>query len=99
LLEHHVPFRERDIGKRPLSVEELDAMIGDRPIAGFLHPGSTLYREREMDRQPPSREEALRLMAEDSNLILRPVLRSGDQAVARPDEATLAKLAGVEVPE
>ena len=96
MLEHGVPFRERDLGKQPLSVEELDALIGDRPIAQFLHPGSTLYRDRRMDQSPPSREEAIRLMAEDPSLILRPLIRAGDRVVARPDEETLARLARVQ---
>jgi arsenate reductase-like glutaredoxin family protein len=95
LLEHGVPFRERNLASQPLSVDELEALIGDRPIAPFLHPGSTLYREREMDKHPPSREEAIRLMAEDPNLILRPLVRRGARLAARPDESTLAEIAGV----
>jgi arsenate reductase-like glutaredoxin family protein len=95
LLERGVPLRERNIGAHPLTVEELDELIGDRPVTEFLHPGSDLYRERKMAENPPSREEAIRLMAEDPNLILRPVIRSGVQVAARPDEATLAEMAGV----
>jgi len=96
LLEHGVPFQERDLDEQPLSAEELDALVGDRPIAQFLHPGSTTYRERRMDQNPPSREEAIRLMTEDPNLILRPLIRAGDHVVARPDEETLARLARVQ---
>jgi arsenate reductase-like glutaredoxin family protein len=96
LLERGVPFRERNMAAHPLTAEELDALIGDRPVTEFLHPGSALYRERNMAENPPGREEAIRLMAEDSNLILRPVIRSGDRVVARPDEATLAAMAGVQ---
>lgn len=48
-----------------------------------------------MGEHQPGREEAIRLMAEDPNLILRPVVRAGDRVVARPDEATLADLAGI----
>jgi arsenate reductase-like glutaredoxin family protein len=64
-------------------------------VTEFLHPGSDLYRERKMAENPPSREEAIRLMAQDPNLILRPVIRAADRVVARPDEATLARLAGI----
>jgi arsenate reductase-like glutaredoxin family protein len=95
LLEHGVVFHERNLATQPLTAEELDALIGDRPVTEFLHPGSELYRERKMAENPPGREEAIRLMAEDPNLILRPVIRRGDRVVARPDEATLAELAGV----
>jgi arsenate reductase-like glutaredoxin family protein len=95
LLEHGVPFRERNIAAQPLTAEELDALIGDRPVTEFLHPGSNLYRERKMAENPPSREEAIRLMAEDPNLILRPLIRRGNRIVARPDEAILARVAGI----
>lgn len=95
MLEHGVPFRERNIAAHPLSAEEIDSLVGDRPVTEFLHPGSDLYRERNMGEHQPGREEAIRLMAEDPNLILRPVVRAGDRVVARPDEATLADLAGI----
>ena len=91
-----MPFRERNLASQPLTAAELDALIGDRPVTEFLHPGSTLYRERNMADHPPDREEAIRLMAEDPNLILRPVIRSGDRVVARPDDAALAELAGIQ---
>lgn len=78
---------------QPLTAEELDALIGNRPAAQFLNPRSDLYQERNMAERPPSREEAIRLMAEDPNLILRPVIRAGERVVARPDDETLAELA------
>ena len=93
-----MPFRERNLATQPLTAAELDALIGERPVTEFLHPGSTLYRERNMGENPPGRAEGIRLMAEDPNLILRPVLRRGDQVVARPDDATLAKLTEVQEP-
>jgi arsenate reductase-like glutaredoxin family protein len=92
LQEQGVALRERDLTKQPPTYEELDALIGDRPITQFLNPRSELYQERGMAENPPPREEALRLMAEDPNLILRPLIRRGDRVVARPDEATLAEL-------
>lgn len=87
-----MPFQERDLAAQPLTAAELDSLIGDRPVAGFLNPRRDLYRDRKMAEHPPSREEAIRLMAEDPNLILRPVIRRGDRVAARPDEATLAEL-------
>jgi len=78
---------------QPLTAAELDVLIGDRPVAMFLNPRSSLYQERGMATRLPSREEAIRLMAEDPNLILRPVIRRGERVVARPDDETLAELA------
>lgn len=60
-----------------LSVEELDRLIGLRDHVPFLNAKNELYRERNMKENPPSREEALRLMAENTNLIKRPLLVDG----------------------
>lgn len=90
-----MPLRERDLVRQPLTFEELDALIGDQPVAQFLNPRSELYQERRMAENPPSREEAIRLMAEDPNLIMRPIIRRGDRLLIRPDEPDLAELAGV----
>jgi arsenate reductase-like glutaredoxin family protein len=67
------------MAKRPLTVEELDALIGDRPVTEFLNARNDLYRERGFKEAPPGREEALRLMAAHSNLIRRPLLVVGDR--------------------
>lgn len=52
-------------------------MIGKRDYLTFLNPRNELYRERGMREKPPSRDEALRLMAANPNLIKRPILVKG----------------------
>ena len=69
-------FEEVDLN-RGLSAEELDKLIGARDYRRFLNSRNELYRERKMQENPPSREEALRLMAEHPNLIKRPILMEG----------------------
>jgi arsenate reductase-like glutaredoxin family protein len=64
-----------------LTVEELDRLIGKRDYRLFLNSRNELFRERKMMEQPPSRDEALRLMAAHPNLIKRPILVKGDQMV------------------
>ena len=56
-----------------LSVAELDALVGHRDHLPFLNTRNKVYRERKMKANPPSRDEALRLMSENPNLIKRPV--------------------------
>ncbi len=70
---------ERDMAKRPLSVDELYALVGDRPVTEFLNARNELFRERGFKESPPGREEALRLMAAHPNLIRRPLLVVGDR--------------------
>ena len=45
----------------------------------FLNTRNEMYRERGMKENPPDRQEALRLMAENPNLIRRPLLVDGQE--------------------
>jgi len=62
-------------------VEQLDSLIGKRDYRPFLNSRNELFRERNMKEHPPSREEALRLMAAHPNLIKRPILVKGGDIV------------------
>jgi Spx/MgsR family transcriptional regulator len=83
----------RDLGKDRLSVEELDKLIGKQDHRKFLNTRNELYRTRKMSTNPPSREEALELMAEEPNLIRRPVALRGSDLVLGYDEEALTRLA------
>lgn len=87
-----VELELRDIGKERLTAAELDALIGDRDYTLFLNPRNELYRARNMKQKPPSRAEALKLMAAEPNLIRRPVVIKGRQIVLGYDEEALKKL-------
>lgn len=82
----------RDLGKDRLTVAELDALIGDRDYREFLNTRNELYRERKMKENPPSRAEALKLMAAEPNLIRRPIVIAGRQIILGYDEDALKKL-------
>jgi arsenate reductase-like glutaredoxin family protein len=47
-----------------------------------------------MGKNPPPREEALRLMSENPNLIRRPLLVKGKKVVAGLDEDAMKELLG-----
>jgi Spx/MgsR family transcriptional regulator len=83
----------RDLGKDRLSVEELDALIGKRDHRMFLNTRNELYRTRKMGQNPPSRDEALKLMAAEPNLIRRPVVLRGSEIVLGYDEEALKRIA------
>jgi arsenate reductase-like glutaredoxin family protein len=92
LQENKVELELRDLDKDRLSVAELDALIGDRDYRSFLNTRNELYRERKMKEHPPSRAAALKLMAEEPNLIRRPVVIAGKQIILGYDEDALKKL-------
>jgi arsenate reductase (glutaredoxin) len=94
LLEHGAELELRDLGAERLSESELDALIGAQDYRKFLNPRNELYREREMGENPPPREEAIRLMAREPNLIRRPVVIAGGRVVLGYDEEALRGLAG-----
>jgi arsenate reductase len=88
-----VELETRDIGKNRLSVEELDNLIGKRDHRKFLNTRNELYRSRKMGENPPSRDEALKLMAAEPNLIRRPVVIRGSEIVLGYDEEALNQIA------
>ena len=85
-------LEEREYGKNPLSEAELNAIIGDGPVAEFLNTRTPLYRERKMKENPPDKKEAIQLMLKDQNLLRRPVVIKGKRKVAGFNEAALMDL-------
>ena len=92
MLELGAELESRDLDKQPLSEKELQDLIGDRDYKLFLNPRNELYRERNMARKIPSREEVIRLMAKNPNLIKRPIVVRGDQLVLGLDVTAYMKL-------
>lgn len=64
---------------RGLTEQDLESLIGNRDYKIFLNTRNELYRERNMKDSPPSRQEAIALMAKNPNLIKRPILVKGKQ--------------------
>ena len=81
----------RDIGKERFSAEELDALIGKRDYKLFLNTRNELYRERNMKEHPPSRAEAIKMIAAEPNLIRRPIVIRGNEIHLGWDEEALKK--------
>jgi arsenate reductase (glutaredoxin) len=93
LLELGIEFTSRDLDKARLSESELEQLIGKRDYKDFLNTRNELYRARNMAEHPPSRAEALKMMAKEPNLIRRPVLVNGARIIIGFDEAAYRKLA------
>ena len=92
MLELGSELESRDLDKQRLSEAELDKLIGERDYKEFLNARNEMYRERKMKEHPPSRAEAIKLMAKEPNLIRRPVVIRGAQMVLGYDEAAYKKL-------
>ena len=92
MLELKIDFTSRELDKQRLTEAELDQLIGTRDYKEFLNARNELYRTRNMAEHPPTRPEALKLMAKEPNLIRRPLLVSGSQIIIGFDEAAYRKL-------
>ncbi len=89
MLEKGADLALRDIGKERFSAEELDKLIGKRDYKLFLNTRNELYRERNMKEHPPSRAEAIKMMAAEPNLIRRPIVIRGAEIHLGWDEEAL----------
>jgi arsenate reductase-like glutaredoxin family protein len=85
-------LESRDLDKQRLSETELDELIADRDYREFLNTRNELYRTRRMKEHPPSRAEAIKLMAKEPNLIRRPVVLRGSRIVLGFDVEAYRKL-------
>lgn len=82
----------RDLWKDPLSAAELEKLIGPRDHSDFLNTHSEAYRQKKLTENPPTRREAIRLMAKEPRLIRRPVIVAGGRVVLGFDEKGMAHL-------
>jgi len=87
-----IDFEEREYGKNPFTEKELRDIIGEDPIQPFLNTRTPLYREKNMKQNPPSKDEAIKLMLKDPNLLKRPVIIKGTKKFTGFDEAEVRKL-------
>ncbi len=85
-------IESRDLDKQRLTEAELEELIGNRDYKEFLNARNELYRARKMKEHPPSRPEAIQLMAKEPNLIRRPVVIRSPQIVLGFDEEAYRKL-------
>jgi arsenate reductase-like glutaredoxin family protein len=92
LLKLGAEIESRDLDKAPLSIDELESLIGKRDYKLFLNSRNELYRERKMAEKPPARDEAITMMSKNPNLIKRPILLRGGKMLLGFDEDAYRKL-------
>jgi len=81
---YHLNYR--DLVKDRLNASELQKLIGKLDHEDFLNPRSEVFRKKKMEDNPPSRREAISLMARNPDLIRRPVIVAGGRVVIGYDE-------------
>jgi Spx/MgsR family transcriptional regulator len=81
---YHLNYR--DIIEHPLTTSEVEKLIGKHDHEEFLRPRSETYRKKNMKENPPSRREAVGMMAMDPELIRRPIVVAGGRVAIGYDE-------------
>jgi Spx/MgsR family transcriptional regulator len=92
LQANKIDFEEREYGKNPFSEKELREIIGDGPVENFLNTRTPLYREKNMKEKPPSKDDAIRLILKDANLLKRPVFIKGKKKLTGFNESQVKEL-------
>lgn len=85
-------LRLRDLGKDRLRAEEIENLIGERDYRTFLNTRNEIYRQQNMKENPPSRAEAIRMIAAEPNLIRRPIIISGKKILLGFDQESIDDL-------
>jgi arsenate reductase len=86
LEKHGYRLNVRDLTKNRLTAAELEKLIGKHNHQEFLNPRSEIYRKKKMKEHPPTRREAVGMMAMNPDLIRRPVIVAGGRVVIGYDE-------------
>jgi arsenate reductase-like glutaredoxin family protein len=76
-----VQLNRHDLAKDPPSRELLERYVDESHLEDFLNKRSPAYKERGLDGRKLTKREAIDLMLEDPNLIRRPIVIVGSQAV------------------
>jgi Spx/MgsR family transcriptional regulator len=92
LLKRGAEIEERNMIQEPLTMDELDPLVGERNHLDFLNSKNELYRKLRRKERPPSRAQALKLLSKEPNLIRRPIVRRGAKIVLGFDEEWLNDL-------
>lgn len=85
---------ERDFFKEPFTMDELETLIGDRPIAEFISTRAQSYKNTGWDMKPPTKKQAIVAMLKDPTLLRRPILMIGKRYIIGWSQKEYARVAG-----
>jgi arsenate reductase-like glutaredoxin family protein len=90
-----VTFDEVNYAKRALSRDEvLAVVVAAGSVSAVLNGRHAVAKERGWVKQPPSAEEFAAAVAQESNLLRRPILLVDGRAIVGHDAAAYAALTG-----
>ncbi len=75
----------RDLEEYPPPRSLLETHIDAKNVKAYLNTRSTAYKTHGLKDDPPTKKGAIELMMRDPNLIKRPIVVSGKNAIFGPD--------------
>jgi Spx/MgsR family transcriptional regulator len=87
--ELKVDLEERDYSKEPFSADELRELFAGHDPREYLNPKSASFKAMGLDPRALSAQAVLKLMAEDSRVIKRPLTMAGKRLIAGFDKEAL----------
>jgi arsenate reductase-like glutaredoxin family protein len=84
-----VELDERDYAKQPLSLDELKELFKGRDAREYLNPKSPAFKSMGLKGKALTEEQAIKLMAQEPNLIKRPLVIAGRSIIAGFDRDRL----------
>ena len=92
LSQKGITLDERDFFSQRFDVEELRALIGDRPLADYFSFNSPSYKKLGLSREDLSDEQLLGMMVEEPRMVRRPLIRIGDELIVGTDRKAMERL-------
>ncbi|MEA3296250.1 MAG: ArsC/Spx/MgsR family protein [candidate division Zixibacteria bacterium] len=87
-----VMLEVRDIAENQMTEEELNQIFGYVEISHFINTMSSAYKKSGLDKNIPSRDEVIKLMAEDYTLIRCPIVKSSRLLTVGSDKRKIADM-------
>jgi regulatory protein spx len=85
-------LKVRDLIAKPLGVDEINALIRHFDLRHFLNTSSKSYSKKKLDNAIPNRNELIQLMADDNDLIKKPIIVSGRLMVVGPNRNKIMEM-------
>ena len=89
-----VELDERDYAKNPLSLAELKELFAGKDPRDYVNPRSPAFKAMGLKDKTLTEAQALKLMADEPNLIKRPLVISGKTIIAGFDRERLREALG-----
>ena len=77
----HIAFEECPIETQPPAPAVLEQLVDENDLKASLNTRSAIYKANDLGKSLPGKDQILKLMQEDPNLIKRPVIMGNNGAL------------------